>query len=255
LNLCINARDAMPNGGTIVVELSRATFSAADARRDSNVTAGSYVAMTVADTGGGISEEHLPYLFEPFFTTKDVGRGTGLGLSMIYGFVKQSGGSVAVRSDVGRGTVITMYLPESRDTALSEAFELDESPSDGNGETILVVEDEPEVLTLACRFLTELGYRVVTASNGAAALEAASREEEIDLVLTDVVMPGGMSGLDLAAAIRSRRPGTRVVFVSGYADKELSEAHADAAEQIITKPYDRRVLAKAVRQALNQSPG
>jgi signal transduction histidine kinase/ActR/RegA family two-component response regulator len=255
LNLCINARDAMPNGGTIVVELSRATFSAADARRDSNVTAGSYVAMTVADTGGGISEEHLPYLFEPFFTTKDVGRGTGLGLSMIYGFVKQSGGSVAVRSDVGRGTVITMYLPESRDTAVSEAFELDESPSDGNGETILVVEDEPEVLTLACRFLTELGYRVVTAPNGASALEAASREEEIDLVLTDVVMPGGMSGLDLAAAIRSRRPGTRVVFVSGYADKELSEAHADAAEQIITKPYDRRVLAKAVRQALNQSPG
>ena len=254
LNLCINARDAMPNGGTIVVELSRATYSEADSRRNSEVTAGSYVAMTVADTGAGIADEHLPHLFEPFFTTKGVGRGTGLGLSMIYGFVKQSGGGVTVRSDVGRGTIITMYLPESRDTELPETVEIDEPPSDGSGETILLVEDEPELLTLASRFLTELGYRVVSAPNGAAALDALNREPTIDLVLTDVVMPGGVSGLDLATAIRSRRPDTRVLFVSGYADEELSDARPDAAEQIITKPYDRRVLAKAVQQALRQSP-
>ena len=255
LNLCINARDAMPNGGAIVVELSRATFNASDSRRNSDLSPGSYVALTVADTGAGIPDEHLPHLFEPFFTTKDVGKGTGLGLSMIYGFVKQSGGSVTVRSDVGRGTVITMYLPEALGAELPEAVDVDDPPDDGNGETILLVEDEPELLTLAARFLTEFGYRVVTASTGAAALDAAAREGHIDLLLTDVVMPGGMSGLDLAAAIRSRRPSTRVLFVSGYADKELSDARPDAAEQIITKPYDRRVLAKAVQQALRQSAG
>jgi CheY-like chemotaxis protein len=212
--------------------------------------------MTVEDTGAGIAAEHLPYLFEPFFTTKDVGRGTGLGLSMVYGFIKQSGGSVTIRSDVGRGTAITMYLPESLEGEVPATDHAEESPSEGQGETILVVEDEPELLTLASRFLKELGYRVITAPDGAAALDAANRESHIDLVLTDVVMPGGISGIDLATAIRSRRPDTRVVFVSGYADKELSDARPDAAEQIITKPYDRRVLAKAVQQALrNGSTG
>jgi signal transduction histidine kinase/ActR/RegA family two-component response regulator len=250
LNLCINARDAMPNGGTIAVELSRATVRAADASQNPDVTPGAYVAMTVADTGAGIPDEHLPHLFEPFFTTKDVGRGTGLGLSMIYGFVKQSGGSVTVRSDVGQGTVVTMFLPEGRDADLPERNEPVETSSDGNGETILLVEDEPELLTLASRFLTELGYRVIPASNGAAALEAASGESRIDLVLTDVVMPGGMSGLDLASTMRSRRPETRVVFVSGYADKELTDKRPNATERIISKPYDRRELAKAVQQAL-----
>ena len=250
LNLCINARDAMPNGGTIDVELSRANFSAADARRDTELAAGAYVAMTVADTGAGIPDEHLPHLFEPFFTTKDVGRGTGLGLSMIYGFVKQSGGSVTVRSDVGRGTVVTMFLPEARDAELPERTESPETSRNGNGETILVVEDEPELLSLASRFLTELGYRVITAPNGAAALEAAARETDLDLVVTDVVMPGGMSGLDLASTIRSQRPETRVVFVSGYADKELTDKQPNATERIISKPYDRRELAKAVQQAL-----
>jgi CheY-like chemotaxis protein len=252
MNLCINARDARPNGGTIAVALSRATFSEADART-TDMTPGSYVAMTIEDTGAGITAEHLPHLFEPFFTTKDVGRGTGLGLSMVYGFIKQSGGNVTVRSDVGRGTAITMYLPEALDAELPAADDDEEFPSVGQGQTILVVEDEPELLTLASRFLTELGYRVIPAPDGATALDAANRESEIDLVLTDVVMPGGISGLDLATTIRSRRPNTRVVFVSGYADKELSDARPNAAEQIITKPYDRRALAKAVQQALRKA--
>jgi two-component system NtrC family sensor kinase len=252
LNLCINARDAMPSGGRIVVALSRQTFTESDAGANSDVPPGAYVAMTVADTGGGIADEHIPHLFEPFFTTKDVGRGTGLGLSMIYGFVKQSGGSVSVRSDVGRGTVITMYLPEARDAELPLRVEGADFPTDGQGETILVVEDEPELLKLASRFLTEQGYRVIAAPNGAAALDAVSNEPHIDLVLTDVVMPGGMSGVDVAKAIRSQRPDTSVLFVSGYADEALSDALPDLAERIITKPYDRRVLAKAVQQALGE---
>jgi CheY-like chemotaxis protein len=169
---------------------------------------------------------------------------------MIYGFVKQSGGGVDVRSDVGRGTVVTMFLPEARDSEVPESVESVEASSGGNGETILVAEDEPELLTLASRFLTELGYRVITAPNGAAAMDAAARAAHIDLVLTDVVMPGGMSGLDLASAIRSRRPETRVVFVSGYADRELTDKRPKATDQIISKPYDRRELARAVQHAL-----
>jgi signal transduction histidine kinase len=252
LNLCINARDAMPNGGTIVVELSRAVFGESDARRNTDIVPGPYIAMTVADTGGGIADEHLPHLFEPFFTTKGVGQGTGLGLSMIYGFVKQSGGSVSVRSDVGHGTVITMYLPESRDAEPIAAAEKHDPPRQGNGETVLIVEDEPELLSLASRFLTELGYRAIMASNGATALDVEQHEPRIDLVLTDVVMPGGMSGLDLATAIRSRRPNTRVLFVSGYADDELNGSRPDPAERIIAKPYDRSTLATAVHQALRE---
>ena len=145
-----------------------------------------------------------------------------------------------------------MYLPEARDGALLVTAEGVDFSTDGQGETILVVEDEPELLTLASRFLTEQGYRVIAAPNGAAALEAVKNESYIDLVLTDVVMPGGMSGLDLANAIRSQRPDTRVLFVSGYADEQLKDSLPDAAERIITKPYDRRVLAKAVQQALSE---
>jgi len=252
LNLCINARDAMPNGGTIVVELSRATFNDADARGNTDVIPGAYVAITVSDSGSGIAEEHLPHLFEPFFTTKGVGGGTGLGLSMIYGFVKQSGGSVTVRSDVGRGTAVTMYLPEVADAEPPAQAEAEEDPKIGAGETVLVVEDEPELLALASRYLTELGYRVVSASNGAAALDVANDEPQIDLLLTDVVMPGGMSGVELAAAIRERLPNTRVTFVSGYADEELDSSRPDAAEKIIAKPYDRATLGRAVQQALSE---
>ena len=253
LNLCINARDAMPNGGTIGVELSHASFSESDARLNADVVPGAYVAMTVADTGTGISKENIPHLFEPFFTTKGVGGGTGLGLSMIYGFVKQSGGRVVVRSDIGQGTIVTMYLPEASPADSPAKTETGELPNASAGETVLVVEDEPELLTLASRFLTELGYRVVTAPNGTTGLEVASQESHIDLVLTDIVMPGGMSGLELANAIRARRPDTRVLFVSGYADEELNGSRPDAAERIIAKPYDRSTLAKAVRQALNES--
>jgi signal transduction histidine kinase/ActR/RegA family two-component response regulator len=246
LNLCINARDAMPNGGVITLELSRATFDKEDANAE--IEAGSYVVMGVTDTGTGIPDEYLAHLFEPFFTTKDVGRGTGLGLSMVYGFVKQTGGMVKVDSAAGRGTTIRLYFPEAREALPTP---MPAEPSEivrGSGETILLVEDEPALLTLAVRLLEELGYRVISAENGAAALNLASGIEQIDLLLTDMVMPGGMNGQQLAAELRTRHPGLPVVYMSGYSGDAADRGGLDA--EVIAKPYDRARLASALREAL-----
>ena len=255
LNLCINARDAMPNGGIITIELARVTFDEGDARDNADIAAGAYVMIAVSDTGTGIPEEYLPHLFEPFFTTKDVGRGTGLGLSMVYGFVKQSAGLVKVDTAAGRGTTVKLYFPEA--TADIDAPVAEESTyaARGNGETILLVEDEADLVALAARFLEELGYRVVRASNGPAAIAAAAREPRIDLLLTDMVMPGGISGRQLAAELRARRPGLPVLFMSGYSnDLRGHEASVDESI-IIMKPYDRQRLAVAVSEALRDIRG
>ena len=251
LNLCINARDAMPNGGTIEVELAHATFSRDDARANPNVVAGAYVVISVTDTGTGIPEENLAHLFEPFFTTKGVGRGTGLGLSMVYGFVKQSGGLVRVDSNVGRGTVVKLFFPQATEP-LPEA--IPEEPIEmphGTGETILVVEDEPDLLALATRILEELGYHVLRAANGAAAIDVADRNARIDLLLSDIVMPGGMNGRQLAAKLRTKRPTLPVLFMSGYSDNVPHDRTAPLGKTpVVAKPYERSGLAIAVRDAL-----
>jgi CheY-like chemotaxis protein len=251
LNLCINARDAMPDGGTIKIHLWRVTFDGPYARANPDVDAGSYIVISVSDTGTGIPEEILPHLFEPFFTTKDVGRGTGLGLSMVYGFVKQSGGLVKVDSVVGRGTVVTLFFPEATDAAPAPIpNEPDEMPR-GNGETILVVEDEPDLLVLAARFLEGLGYRVLPAASATVAIDVAAQQERIDLLLTDIVMTGGMNGRQLAAELREKRPGLSVLFMSGYSDDIAERRVARFGESaIIAKPYERSALAIAVRDAL-----
>jgi CheY-like chemotaxis protein len=253
LNLCINARDAMPDGGTIAVDLARVTFDEHDARANPNVVAGSYVVISVRDTGTGIPEELLPHLFEPFFTTKDAGRGTGLGLSVVYGFVKQSAGLVKVDSALGRGTVVKLFFPEATGPAPAPVPDEPNEMPRGNGEIILLVEDEPDLLVLAARFLEEIGYRVIRAANGAAAIEIASRHFRIDLLLTDIVMAGGMNGRQLAAELQELRPGLSVLFMSGYSDDVAERRAARFGEPaIIGKPYERSKLAIAVRDALRR---
>ena len=252
LNLCINARDAMPNGGTIAIELSNTTIDAQRAARNGDVTPGPYVVISVSDSGIGIPPEDLAQVFEPFFTTKEAGRGTGLGLSTVYGFVKQSGGFVKVFSEVGRGTVVRMYLPEASGPVEPTAAPDSAVAHPASGEVILVVEDEPDLLMLATRFLEESGYRVIRAANGAAALDAASREERIDLLLTDTVMPGGMSGRRLARELRALRPGLHVLYMSGYSDELAAADNVKTADaEIVAKPYDRASLSAAVRRALH----
>jgi CheY-like chemotaxis protein len=250
LNLCINARDAMPNGGAITIALARVAFDEQDARASAEVEPGSYVLMSVSDTGTGIPDEHLPHLFEPFFTTKDVGRGTGLGLSMVYGFVKQSGGLVRVESQIGRGTSIKLYFPEAREARPTSVEHEPATLARGNSETILLVEDEPALLALAKRLLEELGYRVVSAENGPAALTIVNRGEPIDLLLTDIVMPDGMSGRQLAAEVRARHPGLPVVYMSGYPDDAFDRAEGSLDAELVAKPYERSRLASALHDAL-----
>jgi signal transduction histidine kinase/ActR/RegA family two-component response regulator len=250
LNLCINARDAMPNGGTIRIELAHVTFGEQDARDNADVASGSYVMISVSDTGTGIPEESLPHLFEPFFTTKEVGRGTGLGLSMVYGFVKQSAGLVRVDTHVGHGTTARLYFPAATEAISHPIVDEVEEVARGNGETILLVEDEPDLLALAARFLEDLGYCVVRAPNGVAALDVATRAARIDLLLTDIVMPSGMSGRQLAIELRQQHPGLPVLFMSGYSDEFSPDDAALDESAIVAKPYDRDRLAAAVSDAL-----
>jgi len=249
LNLCLNARDAMTSGGAIDIHLSTVTIDAQFARANAEVTPGRYVVIEIRDTGAGISEEHLTHLFEPFYTTKGLGRGTGLGLSSVYGFVKQSSGHATVESELGRGTTVKLFFPESTEPMpATDPMKSDETHP-GQDRVVLVVEDEPELLILASRFLQELGYRVIRASSGPTAIAAAEREAHIDLLLTDIVMPGGMSGRRLAAELLRTRPGLPVVYASGYSE-DAFEADGHVGGIVVAKPYDRARLTAAVKEAL-----
>ena len=254
LNLCINARDAMPGGGTLVIETGKATLDEHYTRTTEDVTPGRYSLVTVSDTGAGIPAEHIPRLFEPFFTTKGPGNGTGLGLSMVYGFVKQSGGHIRVYSEVGRGTSVKLYFPEATGTPALATPISDHDPR-GNGEVILVVEDEPLVRGLAVRLLRRLGYTVLEAKDGQTALSVVRPETHVDLLLTDVMLPGELTGPRLAEEMRRLRPDLRVLFASGYS-REIIELGAQGGTDIhfLAKPYDRGKLAQAVRDTLASSP-
>jgi signal transduction histidine kinase/CheY-like chemotaxis protein len=254
LNLCINARDAMARGGTLIVETGKAYLDDHYARTDGDVTPGQYVFIAVSDTGSGISPEHLPRLFEPFFTTKAPGHGTGLGLSMVYGFVKQSGGSVKVYSEIGRGTTVRMYFPESTGTPAVSTPAPENDPR-GNGEVVLLVEDDAQVRALGARLLRRLGYTVLEAKDGETALAMVEADTRVDLLLTDVMLPGQLTGPRIAEELAMRRPDIRVVFASGYS-REMIElgAHGGASVHFLSKPYDRTKLARAVRDALRDSP-
>jgi signal transduction histidine kinase len=254
LNLAVNARDAMPNGGRLVIETCNVHLDEDYASQNSDVAPGDYAAIIVADSGTGMSPEIVAHVFEPFFTTKEVGRGTGLGLSMVYGFVKQSGGHVKVYSEIGHGTTIKLYLPKATEHQAAGDRNVPAPASAGpqsQGETILVVEDDPAVRKMAVSILENLGYRVHQASDGRSALDILRGSEPIDLLFTDMVMPNGVSGQDLIRAARQLRPDMKALLTSGYSAqfiKAQEDAHRDI--RLLNKPYRRDVLATAVRGAL-----
>jgi PAS domain S-box-containing protein len=245
LNLAINARDAMPHGGKIFIATANEHLVADGS--DEEVTPGDYVVLSVTDSGTGMPPEVLERAFEPFFTTKPQGAGSGLGLSMIFGFAKQSGGHLRIDSESGLGTRVRLYLPRAHHLDLLEIAEATGTPLSQGNETILLVDDDTEMRTVARRHLVSLGYRVGEAGSGPAALEILRGGRSVDLLFTDVVMPDGMSGPELAAAAKRLRPGLKVLFTSGYF---RSEPEREPVGAVIRKPYRRHELAATVRAAL-----
>jgi PAS domain S-box-containing protein len=249
LNMAINARDAMPNGGKLVLETHKVVLDEAYAAINPDVNPGPYLMIAISDTGSGMSQEVQDRVFEPFFTTKEVGKGSGLGMSMVYGFVKQSGGHIKVYSEEGHGTTIKLYLPSARGQA--ETTTAAPAPAKGGAETILVVEDDALVRNFVTVQLQSLGYKTVTAVDGRAALKHIEHGEPFDLLFTDVIMPGGVTGRQLAEEVKKRRPGTKVLYTSGYTDSAvIHHGRLDKDMLLLMKPYRKSQLAAMVRQAL-----
>jgi PAS domain S-box-containing protein len=253
LNLCINGRDAMPGGGKLTVETGNKWLDAR-AARERDLPAGQYVTLCVSDTGTGMTPEVAARAFDPFFTTKPIGMGTGLGLSMIYGFVRQSGGQARIYSEIGRGTMVCLYLPrhlgEARDAEREP--ELSDAPRAERGETVLVVDDEPTVRMLVADVLEDLGYTAIEASDGASGLKVLRSDVRIDLLVTDVGLPGGMNGRQVADAARELRPGLKVLFITGYAENAvLSHGHLDPGMHVLTKPFAMEMLASRIKDLID----
>lgn len=254
LNLAINAGDAMPDGGSLVIETANAEIDESAAAMLEDLTPGDYVMLSVSDTGSGMTPDVRERAFEPFFTTKGAGTGTGLGLSMVYGFAKQSNGHALIYSEPGVGTNVKLYFPRVRGDAVetSEAVSATSTPR-GRGETILVVEDDPRVRNVTLSRLDELGYRTVEAEDGPTALALLDQGTAVDLLFTDIVMPGGLSGVDLAEAATRQRPGLKILFTSGYAEPAVLQAHVQVdASGLLRKPHSLAELATKVRQSLDR---
>jgi signal transduction histidine kinase len=255
INLTINARDAMPRGGRISITASAATVDEDNAPLYPDTKLGEYAAISLADNGDGIPPELLPRVFEPFFTTKPEGKGTGLGLSMVYGFCRQSGGTATIYSEYGNGTTVRLYFPRVAATAEATTTPSPALPPKGR-ETVLVVEDRSDVRAVAVGMLERLGYRTLQAEHAAAALELIERERGIDVVFTDIVMPGAMSGIELAQEIRRRGLALAVLLTSGYASPQaLSDQARAAGLSVIATPYRIADLAEAIRAALDARRG
>ncbi len=253
LNLCINARDAMPDGGRLTIETANRWLDG-NAGTERELPPGQYVSLAVTDTGIGMSKETIGRIFEPFFTTKPLGQGTGLGLSMIYGFVRQSNGQIRVYSEPGHGTTMCLYLPRHLGEAANSetAEEAATGHETGYGETVLVIDDEPTVRLLLVDVLQDAGYRVLEAADGPGGLTILQSETRIDLLLTDVGLPGGMNGRQVADAGRALRPGLRVLFITGYAENAvIGNGHLDPGMQVITKPFSIDALANKVRDMID----
>ncbi len=254
LNLVINARDAMPEGGKLTIETGRAYLDEDYAARNTEVTPGDYVVIAVTDTGVGMPASVIERAFEPFFTTKELGKGTGLGLSMVYGFIKQSNGHLKIYSEIGSGTTLRMYLPSvdpEPETAASQNSEADAERPAG-GETILVVEDDHDVRSLVVRQLESLGYRVIQAESGPQAQRLLAESPEIDLLFTDVVMPGGMTGRQLSEAAKQLRPRLKTLFTSGYTQNSIvHQGRLDEGISFLAKPYRLKDLSAKIREVLD----
>ena len=254
VNLAVNARDAMPNGGKLTLETGNAVLDTTYIDSNQDAQAGSYVVVAVSDSGTGIPEVIRQRVFEPFFTTKEVGKGTGLGLSMVYGFVKQSNGHIKIYSEEGYGTTFKIYLPRADAVALADKQAPPETALEGGSETILVVEDNALVLSSVTTQLQSLGYRTLTAANAAAALAIADSGEDFDLLFTDVIMPGGMNGRQLAEEMAKHRSPLKVLFTSGYTENAIiHHGRLDPGVHLLAKPYRKADLASMVRRALEDS--
>ncbi|MFN9357350.1 MAG: ATP-binding protein, partial [Alphaproteobacteria bacterium] len=253
LNLAINARDAMPDGGVLEVNTRNQSLGPDDVAGEAGLAPGEYVMLSVSDTGVGIAPDILPRVFEPYFSTKDAGRGTGLGLSTIYGFARQSGVHSSIYSEGGKGTRVSLFLPRASEGAPAADARKPAAPAQASGERILVVEDNPDVREITIKRLDLLGYTVLTAETGVAAIEMLRSMPGIQLVFSDVVMPGGVSGFDLAAWIRANRPGVRILLTSGFTGEVAR--HGEEPEManvpLLSKPYALPELARAVREALS----
>jgi CheY-like chemotaxis protein len=253
LNLCINARDAMPRGGHLTIDACNLTLDATAIQDTEELTVGDYVQVSVSDDGTGIAPEILGQVFEPFFTTKDIGKGSGLGLSMVYGFAKQSRGHVKIYSELGHGTTVRLLLPRSRRAAAAEAApSVPQQIPRGRHELVLVVEDDPSLRALAVELLERLGYRTLAAANADDALQLATNNRDVSLLLADMVLPGGKNGAELAREVRDVRPGLAVLFMSGYTENAvIHNGRLDEGVRLLEKPFTTNLLASAVRRALD----
>lgn len=252
LNLCINARDAMPHGGRLGIKTVNRVLESVEAF-PLEMRAGEYICLSVSDTGTGMSEEVVQRAFDPFYTTKPLGQGTGLGLSMIYGFAKQSGGQVRIESTLGHGTTIHLFLPRHSEAAKTsdDAADFASAPRASAGETVLIVDDEPSVRMLVTEVLAELGYTAIEAADGASALMVLRSDTRIDLLVTDVGLPGGMNGRQLADFGRTARPELKVLFITGYAEKAaMGDVGLSAGMAILTKPFAMDGLATRIKDLL-----
>ena len=252
VNLAVNARDAMPNGGRLVLETRNTVIDESYAANEAGLAPGDYVQLSVSDTGTGMPPAVRDRAFEPFFTTKEKGRGTGLGLSMVYGFAKQSGGHATIYSEENVGTTVNLYLPRHRTSASGLPDETpQEAAQSGRGETILVVEDDDRVRRLTAARLQQLGYAVIEASSGAQALGLLTKSDDVELVFTDLVMPGGMSGYELAGAVRALYPHIKILLTSGYAEELANADRVEAVRlKVLRKPYRQAELARAISETL-----
>jgi len=255
LNLALNARDAMPEGGKLTIETSNAYLDEEYCREHEGILPGQYVLVAVSDSGAGMSAETIDRAFEPFFTTKEAGKGTGLGLSQVYGFMKQSGGHVKIYSEPGEGTTIKLYLPRRDGDEVVISGDDDLNAERGGGETILIVEDDDGVRQYASEILRDLNYQVIEAKDSATALRLLDAEKKFDLLLTDVVLPG-KNGRELANEVERRRPGTKIIFMTGYSRNAIvHQGRLDPGIELIPKPLTERVLARKIRQLLNRPSG
>jgi CheY-like chemotaxis protein len=254
VNLAVNARDAMPNGGTVVISCENRTFLQDIDPLSSELESGDYVVVSVTDNGEGMPPEVLSKVFEPFFTTKDVGKGTGLGLSTVYGFAKQSDGKVTIYSEPGEGTTVNLYLPRFRETGEEEVPEppMKEAELEA-GQRILLVEDQPDVRAHVEKLLNRLGYVVIAASDGKEALSLMGRGQEFDLLFTDVILAGGMNGQQLAEEVRKVDARMKVLFTSGYPAFAFEHLGLDEMDnlRLLRKPYRSLDLKAALADVLN----
>jgi two-component system cell cycle sensor histidine kinase/response regulator CckA len=254
MNLTVNSRDAMPKGGQLIIETSAAELDEHEASQMNYARPGSFVCLSVSDTGGGISPEVLPHIFEPFFTTKDVGKGTGLGLATVFGIVQQHQGWINVSSEPGRGTTFGIYFPRLAKVVVKKSTLRTTPTMRGGNETILLVEDDASLRKSVRTTLSRLGYKVVEAITGVEALEVwKQHHEEVSLLLTDLVMPDGMNGIELAEILLQNNPKLKVIYTSGYsADVAGKDFPLNEGVNFLSKPYEAHKLAKTVRDCLDK---